>query len=168
MADGAPRAAAALATSVAYVALGANLGRRSRQLARLRSLLDRPPLHLAAASRELVTRPLGPGRQPDYLNQVVRLEAERPLAPEAWLALCRHAEVEAGRRPTYPWGPRLADVDLLLLGADGQLQVATEELVVPHPRLGERPFLCALLAELDPGLCHPQGWGFAARAGRFR
>jgi len=153
--------------AVAWVSLGANVGRRETALAALRALLGRPPLQLTAASRELLTRPMGVTAQPDFLNQVVRLVAVPPLAPRAWLAACRAAEAEAGRRPTYHWGPRRADADLLLLGDEGEVRVDEPDLVVPHPHLGKRSFLCALLAELAPHLTHPDGWSFAERSGHF-
>lgn len=160
-------AADSVATAVAWVALGANLGHRGASLERLRALLDVPPLRLDAASPELVTRAVGVTSQPDFLNQVVRLRADRPLTPGDWLERCHAAEQTAGRRPTYRWGPRRADADLLLLGARGEVRVDTPGLQVPHPAVGDRPFLCALLALLDPGLTHPDGWRFADRAGRF-
>ena len=152
---------------VAWVALGANLGRRGLALARLRRLLDEPPLHIAAASPELVTRAVGVTTQPDFLNQVLRLDTEPPLTATDWLSRCRAAELAAGRRPTYRWGPRRADADLLLLGERGELRIGLPDLVVPHPALAERPFLCALLATLDGELTHPDGWRFADRAGRI-
>jgi 2-amino-4-hydroxy-6-hydroxymethyldihydropteridine diphosphokinase len=114
-----------------------------------------------------VTRPVGVSAQPDFVNQVLCLESARLLTPGDWLGACQEAERATGRRPTYHWGPRRADVDLLLLGRHGEVEVSTSSLVVPHPRLGDRPFLCALLAELDPRLRHPQGWLMADRAGRF-
>jgi 2-amino-4-hydroxy-6-hydroxymethyldihydropteridine diphosphokinase len=153
--------------SVAWLCLGANLGRRSAALQRLRDLLDRPPLRLAAASRELVTRPLGVLTQPDFLNQVLRVESDRLLEPAEWLSFCRAAETAAGRRPTYHWGPRRADADILLLGLRGELRIESAELVVPHPELANRSFACALLAALDHDLTHPDGWHFADRAGVF-
>ena len=153
--------------AVAWIGLGANLGRRTAALARLRGLLDRPPARLAAASPELVTRPVGVAGQPDFLNQVVRLEAEPPLTPAEWLGLCRAAETAAGRRPTYRWGPRRADADILLLGGRGEVRVDQPGLRVPHPQLAARAFDCALLAALDPSLIHPDGWRLADRAGRF-
>jgi len=160
-------AADGVVTAVAWVALGANLGNRGAALERLRELLDRPPARIAAASPELVTRAVGVTAQPDFLNQVVRLEAGTAMAPGDWLDRCRAAEHAAGRRPTYRWGPRRADADVLLLGERGEIRVDTPELRVPHPELGDRPFLCAMLATLDPGLAHPDGWRFADRAGRF-
>lgn len=156
------------ATEVAWIALGANLGHRGRALASLRGALEAAPgITLEAASRELLTRPVGITRQPDFHNQVVRLRSEPPRPPGEWLALCHRAEGLAGRRPTHRWGPRRADADILLLGERGEHRAGPDPRV-PHPALGERPFFCALLAELDPGLRHPDGWSFADRAGRFR
>jgi 2-amino-4-hydroxy-6-hydroxymethyldihydropteridine diphosphokinase len=154
-------------SGVAWVSLGANLGRRGAALARLRAELDRPPVALEAASRELVTRAVGVRAQPDFLNQVARLRAGVPLSPAAWLAHCDRAAGAAGRRPTYRWGPRRADADILLLGPRGEVRADQPGLCVPHPELGNRPFLCALLAELDPDLTHPDGWRIAERAGVF-
>jgi 2-amino-4-hydroxy-6-hydroxymethyldihydropteridine diphosphokinase len=149
------------------VALGCNVGNRTRQLALLRSLLQRDGVHIAAASPELITRAVGVTNQPDFLNQVVRLQAPSPWPPERWLAHTQSAEHDAGRRPTYRWGPRRADADILLLGADGSQRAAVPGLTVPHPSLPDRPFLCALLAAIEPGLRHPDGWPFAHRAGHF-
>jgi 2-amino-4-hydroxy-6-hydroxymethyldihydropteridine diphosphokinase len=154
-------------SAVAWVGLGANLGRRGVALARLRVELARPPLILEAASRELVTRAVGVRTQPDFLNQVVRLASPAPLPPAEWLAHCDRAARAAGRRPTYRWGPRRADADVLLLGRRGEVRSHDPAVRVPHPELAGRPFFCALLAELDPGLTHPDGWRLADRAGIF-
>ena len=149
------------ASAVAWVALGANLGHRGRALAALRDALQDAEVRIAAASSEILTLPVGMTAQPDFHNQVVRLEAATPLPATAWLARCHAAEAAAGRRPTVRWGPRRADADLLLLGDRGELRVDLPELSVPHPALAERPFLWRLLAEVDPALRHPDGWPFA-------
>lgn len=154
-------------TAVAWVSLGANLGHRTAALATLRAALASGPVHLEAASRELLTRAVGVSRQPDFHNQVVRLRSDVPLAPAEWLAHCERAQRAAGRRPTYHWGPRRADADVLLLGERGEVRADQPGMRVPHPELGNRPFFCALLAELDPGLRHPDGWLLAERAGEF-
>ena len=153
--------------ATAWVALGSNLGNRAAALARLRSLLAADGVVVAAVSTALVTRPVGELRQPDFLNQAVRLESTVPLAAHEWLRRCRDAETAAGRRPTWRWGPRVADADIALLGPDGSLRVVEPDLVVPHPALGDRPFLCALLASLDRRLRHPDGWRLADRAGAY-
>ncbi len=153
--------------AVAWVSLGANLGNRTAALAALRAALASGPVHLEAASGELLTRAVGVRRQPDFHNQVVRLRSDAPLAPAEWLAHCERAQRAAGRRPTYHWGPRRADADVLLLGERGEVRADRPGMCVPHPELGNRPFLCALLAELDPDLRHPDGWLVAERAGVF-
>lgn len=156
-----------LETATAWVALGSNIGHRGRALAALRGLLGRDGVRLAAASEELLTRPVGITAQGPFHNQVVRLEAATPLAPLEWLRRCQGAETAAGRRAGIRWGPRRADADILLLGPDGSVRVDLAELRVPHPSLGDRPFLCALLEELQPGLRHPDGWALRDRAGRY-
>jgi 2-amino-4-hydroxy-6-hydroxymethyldihydropteridine diphosphokinase len=133
---------------VAWVALGANLGNRTRQLALLRELLQRDGVLLEAASGERLTRAVGVTNQPDFLNQVVRLRSPAPWAPRRWLEHTQRAEWDAGRRPTYRWGPRRADADILLLGEDGSLRHSDGALTVPHPSLPERPFFVEMLSEL--------------------
>lgn len=130
------------------MALGANLGNRTRQLVLLRSLLQRDGVLLEAASQERLTRPVGVTRQPDFLNQVVRLRSPSPWAPRRWLEHTQSAEVDAGRRPTYRWGPRRADADILLLGEHGELRYSDEAITVPHPSLPDRPFFVEMLGEL--------------------
>ena len=130
------------------MALGANLGNRTAQLVLLRSLLQRDGVVLEAASSERLTRPVGVVRQPDFLNQVVRLRSPSRWEPARWLVHTQRAEWDAGRRPTYRWGPRRADADILLLGADRSLHVDIPGLTVPHPELKNRPFFQELLAEI--------------------
>lgn len=156
-----------MTSAVAWVGLGANLGRRTTALAALLEALATGPVRVEAASRVLLTRAVGVSRQPDFLNQVVRLRSAPPLDAEAWLRHCDRAQLAAGRRPTYRWGPRRADADILLLGDRGELRADQPGVCVPHPELGNRPFFCALLAELEPSLRHPDGWLFATRAGVF-
>lgn len=133
------------------MALGANLGNRTRQLALLRSLLERDGVRLEAASGERLTRAVGVTAQPDFLNQVVKLRSPSPWEPRRWLEHTQRAEHDAGRRPTYRWGPRRADADILLLGEDGSLRYSDDALTVPHPSLPERPFFQEMLRELRRG-----------------
>jgi 2-amino-4-hydroxy-6-hydroxymethyldihydropteridine diphosphokinase len=131
------------------VALGANLGNRTRQLALLLDLLQRDGVRVDRASAARLTRAVGVTAQPDFLNQVVVLRSPSPWPPRRWLEHTQHAEWDAGRRPTYRWGPRRADADILLLGERGELRVDEPGvLVVPHPSLPDRPFFVEMLAEL--------------------
>jgi 2-amino-4-hydroxy-6-hydroxymethyldihydropteridine diphosphokinase len=135
-----------VSTDTAWVGLGSNLGHRGRNLARLRDALATDDVSIAAASPEMLTRPVGVTAQGDFHNQVVRLRRPEPWTPRHWLEHCRRAEISAGRRPTYRWGPRIADADILLLGARGEIRVSEPELTVPHPELASRPFERQLLA----------------------
>jgi 2-amino-4-hydroxy-6-hydroxymethyldihydropteridine diphosphokinase len=133
-------------TDTAWVSLGSNMGHRGRNLARLRDALASDGVTIVAASPEVLTRPVGVTTQGYFHNQVVRLRSAEPWTPQRWLEHCRRAELAAGRRPTYHWGPRIADADILLLGVDGSIHVQEQGLVVPHPELPHRAFEHTLLA----------------------
>ncbi len=128
----------------AFLGLGSNLGRRMDYLAAaVRDLPD-----LVAISSVYETEPVGgPEGQGPYLNLVAELETR--LTPRDLLALCARLEEGAGRVRTVRFGPRTLDVDILLVG---ELRVEEEDLVVPHPRMLERRFVLAPLAELAPEL----------------
>lgn len=132
----------------AWLALGCNVGHRTRALACLRDALRGSGLTLLATSSELLTRPVGVTGQGDFHNQVLLVRAAAPLDARAWLRLCQAAERACGRRPTYHWGPRRADCDILLLGEGGELRHDGDPQV-PHPEIGNRPFISRLLAEID-------------------
>ncbi|HXX91654.1 MAG TPA: 2-amino-4-hydroxy-6-hydroxymethyldihydropteridine diphosphokinase [Acidimicrobiales bacterium] len=142
----------------AFLGLGSNLGDR---LAHLRRAVAAIP-DVVAVSRVYETEPVGgpPGQGP-YLNAVVELHTE--AGPRELLALARRLEAEAGRERAERFGPRTLDVDVLLVG---DLQVEEEDLIVPHPRLFERRFVLAPLAELAPELVPHEAWERAG--GRVR
>ncbi len=68
------------------------------------------------------------------------------------LGLLQRIEKEVGRKPTFPLGPRVIDVDILLYG---QESVEMAGLVVPHPGLAERAFVLVPLAEIAREVRHP-------------
>ena len=73
------------------------------------------------------------------------VEAEWSGNPRRLLQLAKEVEREGGREPSRRWGPRMIDVDILLFGDD---RVQLRDLVIPHPRIGERPFVVESLREL--------------------
>jgi 2-amino-4-hydroxy-6-hydroxymethyldihydropteridine diphosphokinase len=137
-----------VSTKVAWVALGSNLGNRGQALARLRELLATDGVRIEAASSEILTRPIGVTGQGDFHNQVLKLSATVPWSPQRWLEHTRAAELAAGRHETYHWGPRRADVDILLLGEHGDVEYADGQLTVPHPEIANRPFITRLLEQV--------------------
>ncbi len=97
------------------------------------------------------TEPVGGPPQPDFLNAVA--VGVTRLAPLDLLALLRGLERAAGRESSRERnGPRPLDLDLLVYG---DLEIDLPGLVVPHPRLRERRFVLAPLADLRPSLVVP-------------
>jgi 2-amino-4-hydroxy-6-hydroxymethyldihydropteridine diphosphokinase len=133
----------------AFLGLGSNLGDRWRYLREgIAALPD-----VVATSPVYETDPVGgpPGQGP-YLNLVVELDTER--SPRELLQAAHAAEAAAHRVRRERWGPRTLDVDVLLVGD----QVVNEpDLVIPHPRLWERPFVLVPLADLAPELVGDRG-----------
>lgn len=133
----------------AYVALGSNLGDRLEQLRRATEAIDRSlGLRVLRASSVWETAPVGPA-QPDYLNAVIEVDACRTPRGHLLRLLAIERSLGRERSAEVRWGPRRIDLDLLWQGG---LQLRTETLVLPHPRLLERAFVLAPLAELAPGL----------------
>ncbi len=132
-----------------YLALGSNLGDRAAHLEAARAALARK-MTLRKVSRIYETPPWGYAEQPAFLNQV--LAAETDLGPEALLTYLKYLEAELGRKPSFRYGPRVIDLDILFYGS---LVLETPHLVIPHPRLHERAFVLVPLAEIAPRLRHP-------------
>jgi 2-amino-4-hydroxy-6-hydroxymethyldihydropteridine diphosphokinase len=133
--------------TVAYLALGSNVGDRDANLARARRLLAERGARLLRASSVIETEPWGVADQPRFLNQVIEVEWAR--GPRALLAAAQAVEAAVGRTPTYRWGPREIDIDVLVFD---QLVVYEGDLQIPHPRMGERDFVLRPLGELRPDL----------------
>ncbi len=131
------------------LSLGGNLGAVEpalhHALEHLRAALG--PLRVASLYRSTAVSPV---RQPDFLNTAAL--AFTTLEPEAVLGLAKALELAAGRRPGVRFGPRPLDIDLLV---HGDRQSAAPELTLPHPRLHERRFVLAPLAEIAADLRVP-------------
>ncbi len=110
-----------------------------------------PQVTILRASQIYETPPWGYVDQPSFLNQVV--EARTNLSPRQLLYHLKTIERRLGRVPSFQYGPRLIDIDILFF--DSQI-IHRDGLIIPHPHLAERAFVLAPLAELAPDLIHPQ------------
>lgn len=130
----------------AFLGLGSNLGDRRAVLRdAVAAIAD-----VVATSPVYETEPVGGPEQGAFLNLVVELDTA--LDARGLLELCRRLETAAGRVREVRWGPRSLDVDVLWV--DGET-IDAPDLQVPHPRMWERRFVLAPLADLDPELVPP-------------
>jgi len=134
-----------------FIALGANLGDPVATVkAAILALRELAQAEFIAASSLYRTAPVGLKHQPDFINAVVELVAVVP-APTLLESLF---EIEArfGRQRSVKNAPRTLDLDLLLYGDE----VSNDPyLTLPHPRMHERAFVLAPLAEIAPRLTIP-------------
>lgn len=134
----------------AWIGLGANLGDAPaafvRALRRLDALDDVDVVRCSSLYRSAPIDAEGP----DFLNAVASIETR--LAPEQLLDALLAIEHEHGRERSFRNAPRTLDLDLLAWDA---LELRSERLTLPHPRLRERAFVLQPLAELAPGLRLP-------------
>ena len=112
---------------------------------------------VVAVSPVYETDPVGGPAQGPFLNAVVELETD--LDPFELLDACRRVERAADRERGERWGPRTLDADVLLVG---DLVVDEPDLTVPHPRMWQRRFVLAPLADLAPDLVPPGALAAAA------
>ncbi len=132
-----------------YLGLGSNLGNRKSYLDSAVSALA-PAVRVLQLSPIYETEPWGYRDQDDFLNMVV--EAETELGPKQLLVLLKGIEVKLGRQARFRNGPREIDIDILVYD---ELELDEPGLRIPHPRLQERAFILAPLADLAPDLAIP-------------
>jgi 2-amino-4-hydroxy-6-hydroxymethyldihydropteridine diphosphokinase len=133
----------------AYVGLGSNLDDPRRQVARaFEALAQLPRSRLVLRSASFRTVPFGEVVQPAFVNAAAGLLTQ--LAPEELLNELRNLERALGREPPRErWGPRLIDLDLLVMGQETR---DTGTLKLPHPGIAERDFVLYPLADIAPDL----------------
>ena len=135
---------------IVYFSLGSNIGDRE---ANLRAALGRfaaAGIRVLRVSTIYETEPVDLAAQRWFLNLAV--EAETELLPLQLLARTQRIERTLGRVRSVPKGPRTIDIDILLYG---NVVIRSASLEIPHPRMAERRFVLAPLAELAPELRHP-------------
>ncbi len=133
-----------------FISFGTNLGNRLLNLRTAISILAGDCCRWIALSKVYETPPWGYLDQPPFLNMAGR--ARTFLDPQTLLRTLKDVEVWMGRMPTFRWGPRLIDLDILFYD---DLVLDTPPLVIPHPRLHERAFVLVPLLDVAPDWLHP-------------
>jgi 2-amino-4-hydroxy-6-hydroxymethyldihydropteridine diphosphokinase len=132
-----------------YLSLGSNLGDRESNLARgLASLAQGMMIRKVSSVYE--TEPLVYLEQPWFLNMVCC--GTTALDPFALLRYVKNIEGQLGRVASFPNAPRPIDIDILFYA---KRVIETQDLVIPHPRVGERAFVLIPLVEIAPEFTHP-------------
>lgn len=126
------------------IGLGSNIGDRLSYLKGAISLLDsHKEIKVIATSSIYETEPVGYVEQASFLNIVIQIYTS--LNPYELLKVTQKIELELGRERKIHWGPRTIDLDILLFNHEN---IKAENLIIPHPRIGERAFVLIPLDEL--------------------
>mgnify|MGYP004502922741 FL=1 len=136
--------------SIAYIALGSNLGDKEKNLRRALLLLTQQGVEVVRVSSFLSTEPYGVTDQPQFLNAVACVRTS--LEPLALLDVLLATELAMGRVRLRHWGERNIDLDLLLYE---DVVLDMPRLRLPHPDMQNRDFVLLPLAEIAPELKHP-------------
>lgn len=143
----------------AFIGIGTNLGDRAANYREaILRIAGLPDTRVVRQSSLYETEPVGEIKGA-FLNGAVEVETElaadalmrRLLAIERTMGRKRAGGRKPPRRTVYR--PRVIDLDLLFFDKE---TINTRTLQVPHPRLHERRFVLAPMAELAPALIHPK------------
>jgi 2-amino-4-hydroxy-6-hydroxymethyldihydropteridine diphosphokinase len=129
--------------AICYLSLGSNIGEREKNLKKAISFLKKKGIKILEKSKVLETKPVGYKNQPDFLNQVIKVETN--LSPFELLKTVKIIEREIGRKKTFRWGPRIIDIDILIYD---DVKINTKRLTIPHREIKNRDFIITLLKEL--------------------
>ena len=138
------------ATGQVFLLLGSNLGDRLQVLAAAREAIAELAGSMTNQSAIYETEPWGITDQPTFLNQVIEISTS--LLPEDLLRIILNIEHDLGRVRYERWGARVIDIDILYFG---QTVMDSARLTLPHPRIQDRRFVLAPLAEIASDFVHP-------------
>lgn len=141
-------------SSSVCIGLGSNLGQsRSLLLAAWQSLGEHPEIALQHLSQPCRSKPVDMDSPHWFINAAGVLRTV--LSPAALLDVLAAIEQRFGRvRHPKQQGYQDRSLDLDLLFVD-DLILHTERLILPHPKLHERLFVLAPLAEIASQQRHP-------------
>ncbi|HBM90922.1 MAG TPA: 2-amino-4-hydroxy-6-hydroxymethyldihydropteridine diphosphokinase [Rhodospirillaceae bacterium] len=135
--------------STVCLALGANLGDRLAALKAAREALE-PFVEILDLSSVYETTPAYVMDQPLFLNAA--LLGKTKFDPRGLLYSVKNVELEIGRKPTFRYGPRVIDIDIIFYGDE---VMKTPELTLPHDSIAERSFVLRPLTEIASDWVHP-------------
>jgi len=132
-----------------HLALGSNLGDRLGNLRAAIAGLE-PYIGIAKRSSVYETAPAYVTDQPKFLNAAI--SGFTDLEPMMLLHTVKEIERRVGRMPTYRYGPRVVDIDIIFYDDE---KISHPELTVPHPRMHERSFVLCPLKDIAADYRNP-------------
>jgi len=133
-----------------YLMIGGNIGNRLANLENARNSIDKRCGPIQNQSSIYETEAWGLKEQPAFYNQALCIETF--LTPQDLMDMLLTIEASMGRERLIPLGPRTIDLDIIYYN---QKIIETPSLIIPHPRLADRNFVLAPLAEIAPDFVHP-------------
>ncbi|WP_128896571.1 2-amino-4-hydroxy-6-hydroxymethyldihydropteridine diphosphokinase [Longirhabdus pacifica] len=131
---------------IVYIGAGSNIGDRKHHLvSAMKRLHEHPSIIMNKGSSLYESAPVGYTDQPAFLNMVAEIKTN--LTPEQLLQEVAAIEHLLGRVRDIKWGPRTLDLDILLFD---HVQMHSDTLTIPHPRMRERSFVMIPLKEILP------------------
>ena len=130
--------------SIAFIAIGSNLGNRELHLSNAIDLIQNK-MTILKKSQIIETNPIGGPPQRKYLNSVIKVQTDSD--PKNLLTTLQKIEQTLGRIRKEKNGPRTIDLDILLYD---NIKLNDENLIIPHPRMIEREFVLKPLKEIEP------------------
>ena len=137
----------------AYLSLGSNLGNKAENINSAVELLSERAGKVLKVSSNYETEPDGFVSENSFVNMALSLDT--PLDALALLDVCEQIEKELGRTSksvNLNYSDRVIDIDILYFN---NMQLATDRLTLPHPRMHKRQFVLEPLAEIAPKFRHP-------------
>ena len=148
----------AFADYIAFLGLGSNLGDREEELRRAADALRGTGVVLQQ-SELYYTMPVDFESDNSFVNQVIAIAT--PLDPHELLNATQAIESAMGRTQKSHNGihhDRTIDIDLLRIirrpahGEPQEITVSTPDLTIPHPKIGQRPFVSLPLSEITESI----------------
>jgi dihydroneopterin aldolase/2-amino-4-hydroxy-6-hydroxymethyldihydropteridine diphosphokinase/dihydropteroate synthase len=133
-----------------FVAIGANVGDRMANINAALSEMDTEEIAIVSSGFLYESEPMYEENQPRFLNTCI--EVKTSLEPRDLLRFLKGIEVKLGREKMYRNGPRKIDLDIVFYG---DRIIHSDDLIVPHPRMYERPFVLLPLMDMDSSFMHP-------------
>jgi len=133
-----------------YLLTGSNLGDRKSHLETACRLLDGFGITQVAVSALYETASWGIAGQPNYYNQVLKIQTT--LGPVDLLRTLQAVEAQMGRTREIKWESRVIDIDILFFGHE---IIKEDFLTIPHPEIQNRRFTLVPMCDLAPEFMHP-------------